>query len=282
MLISRPAQWPEHKVGFRVIGNLIGMLVLAAMSAAVGLVAAVDGDVAPLKYCLVTSALFLLVAAYGTITQIRFQHRVTDIVSSTDGGRPATVLRYGLAQFGVLITIMSLVSIAFLGAIVDCYVSSSDPGFPWECVFYAVPALYFGSFSLAVARHRLRRGEVFLSEDGIRQMGWSMHSFLPWESILGAEAAYDGYRMILVYSRKGMDWDRGYTVFHWKIEQLPPVPMMVFDCRKFAIDSLVLYHFVMFYVDNPQARGELGTDKAIERARSLAELCAHSERGPSS
>jgi len=57
--------------------------------------------------------------------------------------------------------------------------------------------------------------------------------------------------------------------------------MIVFDCRKFAIDSVVLYHFVMFYVDNPQVRGELGTNVAIERARSLAELGYHPERGPS-
>ncbi len=281
MLISRPAQWPEHKVGFRVVGSLIGILAFAAISAAAGVVAAVDGDVAPLKYFLIIFVLFLLVAAYGTITQIRFQHRVSNIVSSTDGGRPTTVLRYGLAQFGLLVTIMSLVAVTFLGAIVDCYVSSSDPGFPWECVFYAVPALYFGSFSLAVGRHRLRRGEIILSEEGIRQLGWSMYSFLPWESILGAEATYDGYRMILAYGLKGVGWDRRYTVFYWKIEQLPPIPMIVFDCRKFAIDSVVLYHFVMFYVDNPQVRGELGTNVAIERARSLAELGYHPERGPS-
>jgi len=69
MLISRPAQWPEHKVGFRVIGSLVGVLAFAAMSAAVGVVAAVDGDVAFLKYCLVISVLFLLVAAYGTISR---------------------------------------------------------------------------------------------------------------------------------------------------------------------------------------------------------------------
>jgi len=281
MLISPPAQWPEHKVGFRVIGSLIGVLAFAAMSAAVGVVAAVDGDVAPLKYCLVVAVLFLLVAAYGTITQIRSQHRVADILSSADGGRPATVLRYGLAQFGLLVTIMSLISVAFLGAIVDSYVSSGYSGIPSESVVYAVLALYFGSFPLAVVLHRLRRGEVILSEDGIRQAGWSFCSFLPWGSILGAEAAYDGWRMILVYGRKEMTWDRKYTVFHWKMEQLPPVPMIQFDCRKFAIDSVVLYHFVMFYRDNPQVRGELGTNVAIERARSLTELGYHPERGPS-
>ncbi len=50
-----------------------------------------------------------------------------------------------------------------------------------------------------------------------------------------------------MYGRKGVDWDRRYTVFHWKIEQLPPVPMIQFDCRKFAIDSVVLlYHFLKF------------------------------------
>ena len=55
-----------------------------------------------------------------------------------------------------------------------------------------------------------------------------------------------------------------------KLDKLPPVPMTAIDCTVFAIDRNLLYHFVTFYVENPSARGELGTETSLERARTGA------------
>lgn len=52
----------------------------------------------------------------------------------------------------------------------------------------------------------------------------------------------------------------------WRIDRLPPVPMIDVDCRKFAVQRDALLDYLRHYVENPAARGELGTEAAIARA----------------
>lgn len=42
------------------------------------------------------------------------------------------------------------------------------------------------------------------------------------------------------------------------------------DCREFATAPTAMLGLIDFYLRNPRARGELGTDAALARARSLA------------
>jgi hypothetical protein len=44
-------------------------------------------------------------------------------------------------------------------------------------------------------------------------------------------------------------------------------PMMEIDCRKFDVDPYTLYRYLRNYVENPAARGELGTPAALAQAR---------------
>lgn len=48
--------------------------------------------------------------------------------------------------------------------------------------------------------------------------------------------------------------------------------MIELDCREFAVDDVLLLHFVSFYAHNPAMRAELGTDAARARfeARDFA------------
>lgn len=41
--------------------------------------------------------------------------------------------------------------------------------------------------------------------------------------------------------------------------------MIELDCRKFAMDDVLLLHVIRFYADNPAMRGELGTAPAHDR-----------------
>ena len=89
-----------------------------------------------------------------------------------------------------------------------------------------------------------------LSSHGISQRGWSVESRLDW-------------------SCANADWNRRYTTRFWRIDRLPPVPMIPFDCRQFDVDPYGLYGYVRTYVDNPELRVELGTEAALARARYL-------------
>lgn len=41
--------------------------------------------------------------------------------------------------------------------------------------------------------------------------------------------------------------------------------MIELDCRKFAMDDVLLLLFIRFYADNPAMRGELGAVAARDR-----------------
>jgi hypothetical protein len=99
----------------------------------------------------------------------------------------------------------------------------------------------FASFVVLVVARRLRRGKVVFSQQGIHQRGWAFSSFLRWDSFAGVKAAYNGSPEVLVIAYSNVPWDK------WQI---------------------VVYWLLKFYVDNPAARAELGTEAAILRARS--------------
>ncbi|WP_233281890.1 hypothetical protein [Prescottella equi] len=145
-------------------------------------------------------------------------------------------------------------------------------GVPGATVVFGVLGASFGSFLVLVALRRIRSGVVLLTPDGIRHRGWSFDSYLPWESVAGAKPAYNGHRMILLIGFANAHWTRRYTTPIWRIDKLPPVPMIVLDCRKFAMDDVLLLHFVSFYAHNPASRAKLGTDAARARfeARDFA------------
>jgi hypothetical protein len=65
-------------------------------------------------------------------------------------------------------------------------------------------------------------------------------------------------------------WERRQIAKFWKIDKLPPVPVIEVNCPSLALEPALIYHLLKFYVDNPQARPELGTDTVIQRAQTGA------------
>jgi hypothetical protein len=134
-----------------------------------------------------------------------------------------------------------------------------------RAVLFGAFGIVFASFVVTVAAGRVRRGGVTLSSEGITQRGRSFESRLDWSAIAGVKAATDGHPYILVIGYANADWNRRYTTRFWRIDRLPPVPMVVFDLRQFDVDPYILYAYVRTYVEHPELRAELGTEAALAR-----------------
>jgi Bacterial PH domain len=137
-------------------------------------------------------------------------------------------------------------------------------------IVFGVLGLLCASFPALVLLGRLRRGRVSLSAAGIRQRGWTFESFLPWEAFAGVRAAANGRPEVLVIAYANASWERRQVVRSWKIDQLPPVPMVEFGCAVFDIAPELLYWLLKFYVEHPEARVELGTEAVAGRIRAGA------------
>jgi hypothetical protein len=268
--LSRPVEWPERGgVKYRSAVALIGLLGVACVPIGVGFVAI--GKPGGLKYGLLFAAFFLLIAAFAYVTRVRPKHGAGDIVTSQLDGRPVTELRYSSFAFGALVGLMVCLTAIFLLASLDYYLSipSGDVAAPrGAAIVFGLIGLLFASFVVLVAAGRLRRGKVVLSQQGIHQRGWAFSSSLPWESFAGVKAAYNGSPEVLVIAYANVPWDKRQIVKFWKIDKLPPVPMIEVNCASLALDPSLIYWLLKFYVENPAARGELGTGAAILRARS--------------
>ncbi|AXB45110.1 hypothetical protein [Amycolatopsis albispora] len=171
--------------------------------------------------------------------------------------------------FSLLVGMFAGLTLFFGMAAVDYFRAGPDvPAKQIPGVLCALAALFFGSFLVLVAAGRFRRGEVRLSPEGIRHRGWSYTSFLPWTAFAGGKATFRGTPYVLAIAYANAPWERKQYAPLWRIDRLPPKPMIAVNCAAFAIDRTLLYHFIMFYLDNPAARAELGTERSLQRARS--------------
>ncbi|WP_410604957.1 hypothetical protein [Amycolatopsis sp. lyj-90] len=262
---GRPAEWPPGD-GAKYKAALVFVVLLGGACVPVGFGFVAIGKAGALKYALLFAALFLLTAAYGLVTRVRPGHRQGDIAITTYEGRPATEIRYSQAAFTILAALMACVTaICALGAWDFLSAGEDVPAAPVGAALLGIAALFFLSFFGFVLAGRLQRGRVVLAQQGIFQRGRAFSSFLPWEAFAGAKAAYNGTPEVLVIAYTNAPWDKRQLSGFWKLDKLPPAPMIEIDTTSFAVDPNVVYHLVRFYVENPAARAELGTDASLRR-----------------
>nr|WP_246045172.1 hypothetical protein [Rhodococcus oryzae] len=231
----------------------------------VGLAGWAGGIPAALRYSFGFGCLFFLIVAFGVAVRDS-NHRDGDIRTIAVGGISATELRQSRRLWVLLVALMTCLTALSLGAAIEIYLNVSSSFVPGAAVVFGLFGVFLATFLVAVAARLLRPGYVQLTRDGIRHRGWSFESYLPWEAVAGAKAAYNGYRMVLVIGYANAAWERRYRTPLWRIDRLPPVPMIEVDCRKFAIDEALMFHLVTHYANNPDARPELGSAAAVERA----------------
>ncbi|WP_199429635.1 hypothetical protein [Qaidamihabitans albus] len=266
--LTRPPEWPAGD-GARYRVALVFVVGLGIACVPVGFGFAAIGRPAALKYLLLLAALFLLTAAYGLVTRVRPPHRPGDIGITEYAGHPATEIRYSGQAFAIMAALPGcLAAICLLAAIDFARAGEDVPAAPLGTALTGLAAAFFLSFFVFLALGRLRRGRIVLAQQGIHQRGRAFSSFLPWEAFAGVKAAYNGTPEVLVIAYANVPWEKRQLGGVWKLDKLPPVPMIEIDTTALALDPNLVYHLVRFYVDNPAARVELGTGASIERARA--------------
>ncbi|MCD7052179.1 hypothetical protein LRS58_15780 [Rhodococcus sp. BH2-1] len=261
--VQQPAEWPSTSFSLRVMGAIAVLAAIGCGAVSIGVLGGVDGRPMVLRYGLAYGGLVLLVAAFGVLTRWPRSGstvRCTPVESGT-----ATEIRQSRGLWAVLVAMTACCAAITAGPAVEIYLSVGTSGVPGATVVFGVVGALFGSFLVLVVLRRVRQGSVLLTPDGVRHRGWSFDSYLPWESVAGVQPAHNGHRMILLIGFTNAQWTRRYTTPIWRIDKLPPVPMIELDCRKFAMEGLLLLHFVRYYANNPAMRGELGTDAAQDR-----------------
>ncbi len=266
--LPRPDEWPAQD-GRRYVAAFVFVTILGTALIPVGVGFAAIGKAGAVKYALLLAAFFLLIAAYTFVTRIRPQHRETDIALTTHSGSPATEIRYSQAQFVIIVALVTCMAAVFTFAAVDyAFAADNAAASPVAATLCGLAAAFFLSFLLLVLLGRLRRGRILLSEQGIHQEGRAFTSFLPWDAFVGVKPAHNGLMAeVLVVASANAPWERRQHGSVWKLDKLPPVPMIEIDTTVIAVDRNLIYHLVRYYVENPSARPELGTQASVQRAR---------------
>ncbi|KAA0022473.1 hypothetical protein [Antrihabitans cavernicola] len=259
-----PTEWPPNPSTARPISSIVGVLAFGLIAVFVAIVGWANGMPAAGRYGLLFAFFMFSTAVFAYLYSIRTPTSIDDIHTSTDG----TVIRYSLPISGVLVLIIVVITIFCLGGAVEIFLATGGGSGSGGAIIPGVFGIYLATFSVDLVSGRLKRGVVVLSPKGIRQRGWSFESYLPWESVAGGTAAFHDSRVVLVIGYSNAKWERRNTTRLWRIDRLPPVPMIQLDCRKFDVDPIVLYHLVTFYANNPDARAELGTAAPLERVRT--------------
>ncbi|CRZ13940.1 hypothetical protein [Mycolicibacterium neworleansense] len=264
-----PDGWTDTHNGLRYYLSVAGLLAFAVISALFGIVAAAAGNFIALKYFLLFALLLVLGVAYGLVVRHRRGGLSSSVRTAIErDNTPGTEIRYSTSQFTILVALMGCCMVFCVMASVDILIHQ-DEGFPGFAVVTSALGIVFASFIASAICGRIRRGGVILSSQGIAQRGWSFESRLNWSDIAAVKAATNGYPVILAVGYANADWNRRCTTRLWRIDRLPPVPMIEFDCRQFDVDPYLLYSYVRTYAENPEVRAELGTEVALARARSL-------------
>lgn len=261
-----PADWADTRIGARLHFVSAALITLAVVSALLGIGAARAGNFVAFRYFLLFALTVALISALPASSRYRHSDLSSAVRTVDRNGISGTEIRYSVWPFAILVALAACLAVFCGMGAIEIFIYQ-DGGFPGGSVIAGVLAVVFASLLGTVAIGRIRRGGVTLSSRGIAQRGWSFESSLDWAAIAGAMPAFNGYPLILVIGYSNAVWARRNTTRFWRIDRLPPVPMIEFDCRQFDVDPHILYNYVRTYVDNPELRSELGTEAAIVRAR---------------
>ncbi|NKZ79439.1 hypothetical protein GTA28_21545 [Rhodococcus hoagii] len=262
--LRHPAEWPLGGITLRERMSIGLLAAIGCVAVFVGIVGGVEGQPAALRYGLAFGGLVFLVAAFGVLKHVGGRTSVRSITMESSP-QAATEVSQSRRLWAVLVAMTVCCAVVTVGPAVETYFNAPITGVPGASVIFGALGVLFVSFLVLVVLRLLRCGAVLLTPDGIQHRGWSFESYLPWDSVAGVKAAYSDHRMVLLIGFANAKWIRRYTTPIWRIDKLPPVPMIELDCRKFAMDDVLLLRFMSFYAHNPAMRTELGTVAARAR-----------------
>ncbi len=268
--VQQPVEWPRIGFSAREKISIAALFGIGCVAVLVGIAGGLGGQPAALRYGLAYACLMFLIAVFGVLVRRTGARETIRSVPIESGQSGATEIRQSRRLWSTLVAMTVCCAVVTVGPAIEIYFNAPTSGVPGASVIFGVLGALFVSFLVLVALRLVRPGAVQFTPDGIRHRGWSFDSYLPWASVAGVKPAYSGHRMILLIRFANAHWARRYTTPIWRIDELPPVPMVELDCRKFAMDDVLLLHFVSFYASNPAMRAELGIDAARVRFESRA------------
>ncbi|WP_134046191.1 hypothetical protein [Amycolatopsis arida] len=229
------------------------------------------------RYCLAVALVGLLATWLGYETRIRRFHDADAVTSSRlDDGSRQLEIPYSRNIYLGYAALMGTIALVFLVATVDA-AWSGDGERARGAYLWAPLALVFGSLPVLMATGRFARGHLRLSPDGVHQRGWTFESFLPWSGIVGAWPRYADGPVVVLVGDPDTPWQRRSFTRLWRQDRLPDVkdrgrtvPTIVIPGKFLAVDPVLVYHLLGYYLERPAARVELGTEAAVRRARAAA------------
>jgi len=258
-----PDEWRRSNRDARLTVARAAVLVIAAASLVFGAVEAMAGNLAGFLYSALFAVIMSLVAAFGAASRRRRRDLASAVRTVSADGSPATAISYSPRQFTLLVALMTALAGTCLVGAVHLYLSQ---GMSVASTLLAGLGFLGATFPAAALLGRIRRGELKLSERGLSQRGWSFESSLAWADVAGVKTAFNGHPVILLIGYTNAEWKPRYTTRLWRIDRLPPVPMIEVDCRKFDIDCDALFDYLACYIETADLRSELGTAAAATRA----------------
>lgn len=261
-----PDEWRRSSRDARVMAAIATVVVIAVASVMFGAVVAAAGNLTGLLYSVLFAVIMLLAAVLGVAIRDQRRDLARAIGTVSVNGWPATEISYSPRQFALLVALMTaLAGTCLFGAVHLVF----GHGMSVASALLAGFGLLGATFPVAALLGHIRRGELTLSEHGVAQRGWSFESSLRWADVAGVKAAYNGHPVILLIGYTNAEWTPRYTTRLWRIDRLPPAPMIEVDCRKFDVDCTGLLDYLTSYAESADLRDELGTAAAVTRAERM-------------
>ena len=213
-----------------------------------------DGQYTRIKYLLGIVVFLAIATRFRTVYQPQRNGNL-ESEQGTIRDLSSVTIRNSKAPILTLCSLMGWAGTLLALAAYDLLASDDSPGYAGTVVF-AAAALFFWSMPLAYLTGHLSSGYIAFTADGVHQRGWATESFIPWTSVAGAKAAYNGFPMTLVIGVPKAPWERRYTTRFWRIDRIYPLPfpLIEIDYRKIGDDAALVHAFVMEQVQR-QARG---------------------------
>ncbi|TWE23971.1 hypothetical protein FHX69_5275 [Prauserella muralis] len=270
-----PAEWPDgHKTRYTIALAVNAVLfVLAPLAIALVLLSRDNARAA--FYSVAAAVLGSLICWVGYETRLRRRTRTDPIVlhESGDGSRSLEV-PYSSRLFLGYAALTGAFAAVFT---VAAFHAAASPDHTNGAIVWAAVAVLFASLPALMLTGRFALGRIRLSPEGLYQRGWTFESFIPWSGINGVFPRHTDSPIVVVVGDENAPWQRRQITRLWRQDRLPKVrsgqrevPMIVIPGKFLSVDPVLLYHLLGYYLENPGARAELGTEAGLRRARAAA------------
>ncbi len=277
--------WFIEPRGFarRRILSTLGASILTILIAAISISMLSSGDpivVNASKYAILCgiSAALMLALAFRSRSAPLFKRsvRITTVREQPVVVVPGSKVYFWLPQgmYLCFVTIFLLASYGF---------ATGTEGAKWApvIIFLVLSSVLIVPLMLAITG-QLRPEKLVLSANSIVHHGWSAQTTLDWNEINRLHPSFNLQPLQRVLNIAGFSsaqyihrYNRPFyktsnnPIRLWKRAKLPHPNWIVIECPKLAVDSITLYRFLDFYIENPESRTELGTKSSIDRWHSI-------------